>query len=175
MRIRVEQFCNLSTNSQWQAWLYKYDSVLYQDLINHLRTTRGCSHNREKMVELMGVIESRSGGQNAIMEFLKSSFPSIIDYDGEVVSSAIPVTVAPFEWNGTQLTFPRRIILQHVDVNVLLENVKSFISDEIRVEYVIIGNKAYIEYVPSSHARILNQIPVKNWRVPVFKKTYGLK
>ena len=178
MRIRIEQFCNLSTNNAFQSWLYKYDGDLYQDLVNHLRASRGCAHNREKMVDLVGKIEARPGGRSAVMEFLRTSFPAMLEMDEGITPPEAPITTndsdVPFVFNGVQLTFPRRIILQHANLGVLQENVRNFVTGKLRVEYVIIGNKAYIEYVPVSHARVLGQIPEKNWRVVEFKKNRGL-
>ena len=182
MRIRIEQFCNLSTNNTFQRWLWAYDPDLYKELTNHLKVSKGCGSNREKMTVLIGKIEARPGGRNAVIEFLRTNFPAMLDQDNihessisdkQIESTVIPSDV-PFLFNGVQLTFPRRIILHHPNLGVLQENLKNFIKDKLRIEYIIIGNKAYIEYVPVSHARVLNQIPEVNWQVPKFKRSHGL-
>jgi len=182
--IRVEAFCSLSTNDVWQAWLHKYDVVLYQELVEHLKVSRGCGHNREKMVELMGKIEAMPGGHQALVDFLKVSFPSMLDWSGaDPVPQPVPQQLpgvelpqVPFVWtgSGSQLTFPRRAVLEHQDHNVLLENVRQLVSDKVKYDYVILGSRAYVEFVPATHAKIVDQIPDKNWKVTVYKRMWSM-
>lgn len=177
--IRVESFCALSGNSQWQNWLYKYDITLYNELIAHLRVSRGCGHNREKMIDLMGKIEARPGGRDVIVEFLRANFPSMLDYAGAPVSKPAPSAVpgvqlpqVPFEWNGNSLTFPKRAVLDNPDPAALRAEVDRLVSDKLRYDFVILQDKAYVEYVPANHAKILDQIPVSNWKVSLFKRLW---
>ena len=219
MRVKIEQFCGLSTNNTWQQWLYKFDITLYNELITHLRASLGCGHNRTKMLEIVDKIKLRPNGWTVFIDFLRTNFPNLledtvppsagagtgmpapdaIDPSRSTVSNVnagthVPglpaarfleadasihegvggtTTLAvPFEAHSANLlTFPRRIILVEQIAGDLLPRVNSFIKDKVKYDYIIIGNQAFIEYIPGNNANIVDKIPVKSWRIAAFKAT----
>lgn len=179
-KIKLDQFCGLSTDQNWQAWLYQHYIQLYRELMDHLKTSRGCGHNREKMVELTGKLQAQPGGLEALIGFLRSNFPAMLEYMAPtpgLPGAASPVAAAqvPFELKSPGLlTFPQRTILEHSNPAILQQNVQKFASDKVKYDFIIIDGKAYIEYVSASHSRIAGQIPIKNWLVTAFKLARGL-
>lgn len=172
MRIRVEQFCSLSSNPIWQSWLYKYDPVFNQELVNHLRSSTGCGANRVKMTEIMNRIVER-GDEGLIVDFLKVHFPQMIEDDSRVVAVKtfnsrrdIPFDVS----DANLLTFPRRAIIDG-DQDTLKDLVSNFLSDKVGGDFVIVGNRAFVEYLPASDANLLGQVPIKNWLVSSWRNS----
>jgi hypothetical protein len=181
VKIRVDQFCNLSTDAKWQAWLWYFDQAMYQDLATHLRTSKGCGQNREFMIKLMGRVNGVIGGQEKLLEFLQQNYPHMVESVTPVEASEpvryqrpvmAPAQVSPpFErYDPRMLSFPRRNVLQSSDLSELNRRVRAFVSDKVRSDWVIIGDKAYIEFVPSEHAGVAANIPDKSWLVTKWKR-----
>src|SRR5208283_890312 len=133
--IKFDQLCSLATSHVWQQWLYAYDQGLYNELVDHLRGSKGCGHNREKMKQLVDRIVMRVGGQAALISFLQTNFPVILEEestDGKLPNMVLNGSVRPFEWDGVQLTFPRRAILENNNPIVLMESVRALITGKIK-------------------------------------------
>lgn len=174
MNIKADQFCGLSTSPTWQAWLYKFSPELYSELATHLRTSKGCGANRDKMMDLMAKIRTMPTGPDSLLGFLQTSYPHMIDKSPAITATepARPSGASvPFEhYDPKLLTFPRRLVLGDTDLPALHRKVRSFLSDKVRSDWAIVGNRAYIEFVPSEHARIAANIPEKNWLVTKWKR-----
>lgn len=177
-QIKVDQFCGLSTSPAWQAWLYRFSADLYQELAAHLRTSKGCGANRDKMMELMTRINATPQGSDKLLEFLRGSFPHVVEQAApqaavpQVVSAPTPARV-PFErYDPRLLTFPRRQMFEGQDQSELTRRVHAFLADKVRSDWVIVGDKAYVEYVPSEHARVAGSVPEKNWLVTKWKREH---
>lgn len=181
VQIRVEQFCALATSPQWQAWLYRYDATIYQELADHLRTSKGCGANRDKMVVLLSRINATAGGPEKLVEFLSASFPHVLDRTVPVeptVTHAEPIrptpSTVPFErYNPRTLTFPRRLILDGGDIGELTRKAQLFVSDKVRSDWVVTAGRAYIEFIPQEHSGVAHQIPDKSWLVTIWKRENG--
>lgn len=195
VRVKLDQFCALSSSAKWQAWLFRYDVALYNELADHLRSGRGgCKGNRDKMIELIGKIDSSPGGSLQLETFLAQEYPFILEKSTDLapvvqsvprpvvqsiprpVVQSVPASVisvsrsVPFELRDRHvLTFPHRRIFEGRDSVALHREVIEFLRDKARADYVLIGDRAYVEYVPKEHAGIAYKIPIKNWLVTKWK------
>jgi hypothetical protein len=57
------------------------------------------------------------------------------------------------------LTFPQKLILVDADAESLLNRVKDFLKDKVQIDYLLLGDTAYIEYVLKKYEDVVSQIP----------------
>jgi hypothetical protein len=67
------------------------------------------------------------------------------------------------------LTFPHKLIIRNQDPNELIKIVKEFLSDKITIDYVIIGDTAYIEYLLTKHKDMESKIPQSSREIAQYK------
>lgn len=176
MKVKVEKFCALATSPSWQAWLFHFNADLYRRFIKRLQESRGCGQNRDLMIEILGEIDKLSGNEK-LLGFLHQHYPHIL------INEAPPVRAEPspessrqvvgadeiFEhYNPNLLTYPRRIIFTG-SARELKTKVQSFLLDKIKSDSVIVGEKAYVEYLTADDAALKDSIPQKNWRIAAWK------
>ena len=75
-------------------------------------------------------------------------------------------------YNPMLLRFPMQLILHSEDSSQLLKSTQSFTSRQHLVESLIIGNKAYIEYIPKSLADYADRAIA--WEIRHYKAKYKL-
>ena len=167
MRIKTEQFCSLATSPSWQAWLFHYDGDIYRRFIRRLQESRGCSENRELMKDLLGQIQ-KNGGSDAISDFLRKHYPHMIE-GGVVANSDGDFDNIFIHYNPIVLTYPRRIIFTGPS-RELQKKVREFIIDKIKSDYIILGERAYIEYLEKIDEMIMNKIPLSNWQIAAYRQ-----
>jgi hypothetical protein len=128
------------------------------------------------MTELVEKIFLRPGGKEQTIGFLQANFPAMLDYsDGPVQPTQPAGPEVPFEIkNENLLTFPRRTVIENANPVLLQDSVAEFLRDKAKHDFVIVGPRAFIEYLPQAHARLATQIPSKNWIIPAFKQARGL-
>ena len=156
-RIKHNQFCALSKEEKFQLWLAGINSELYDELIKHLETYSSCASNRGKMIIINRKLEDL-GLKDKLMEFLKEHYPLTIEYVDEksepeqiIDNSQIKVIFTLKDdiifpnYYPNLLTFPQKMVVQGPP-QILETYVKNFIADKINCDYIIIGDKAYIEY-----------------------------
>lgn len=165
MQVKVEQFCSLATSPSWQTWLYNYNVDLYRSFMMDLRASRGCGQNRDIMIRLLKKIDEVGGGDE-LSVFLHKYYPHVID---GAQKKNIIASDAVFEYyNPNIMTFPRRIIFSG-DMHTLKRTVNGFILDKIKYDSIIIGDKAYVEFLTSDDAVIADKIPSSNWRIAAYR------
>lgn len=168
LTVKVEQFCSLATSPSWQAWLYHFNADLFRRFIKRLQESRGCSQNRDLMVEILGEID-KANGSDELSLFLTKHYPHMIDGNKAVRQPAQPHSDKVFEYyNPNVLTYPRRIIFTG-DQRSLKKTINEFILDKIKHDSIIVGNKAYIEYLIADDAAIVDKIPNSNWMIPAYR------
>jgi len=167
MQIKIEQFCSLATSPSWQAWLYHYNADLYRQFINKLQQSRGCKQNSEIMTEILNEIK-KCGGDNDLGAFLSKHYPHVI-ISNESTPDIVGESDDVFEYyNPNILSYPRRIIFTG-DQRSLKRTINEFVLDKIKYDSIIIGDKAYIEYLTSDDAGIVDKIPNHNWQIPSYR------
>ena len=161
--LQIAQFCSLSTSSSWHTWLHEYDIVLYQDFIDKLHKSSGCSYNRKLMVEVLDHIES-NGDIDALYNFIRVNYPFMMARDNTSLEDS------PFpDFIPEILTFPRRIIFEG-DRPQLSKMLLSFIKDKFKYDYVMLGNKCYVEFLAKGDEEILPQINNDDWLIANYRK-----
>jgi hypothetical protein len=174
VKIKVEKFCALSTSPSWQAWLYHFDENLYKDFHRKIQNARGCNHNREIMSDLLKMIDEIPGAAEKLIDFLKQHYPTVLINDDGSKHRVTPAVAVPkdaeiFEhYNPDILTYPRRLILTG-EPEGLKKRTQEFLLDKLKSDFVFLGDRAYIEYIPREDAHIKDQIPTKNWRIAAWR------
>lgn len=161
MKILVDRFCSLATSPSWQAWLFHFNKQLHRKFIKKLQGAKGCNQNKDLMIHLLEEIELLDGS-GKLEEFLSKHYPNMIEGRRTPVDET-PDAVFP-NYNPHLLTYPRRIIFTG-DKKTLHNKVQEFVLDKIRHDSIIVGNKAYIEYLTKADSGIVEQIPDKNWLI----------
>lgn len=154
MRIRTGEFCALATAPTWQGWLYHFDNELYRYFITRLRNNNGCHQNKELMIEILNKIDNMPDGNDKLLNFLSLHHRHIL-VDDNIFPDYIPGI----------LTYPHRHIIIDNDFEALQNKVKLFLSDKLKHDSLIIGSKAYIEYLTLAEEKIIAQIPNSSWLI----------
>lgn len=166
IKIKIDKFCGLSTSPSWQAWLFHHSSELYRRFIGQIQQSRGCNQNRDIMIELLREVE-KEGGTDKLFEFLQAHYPHML-----VNEDTLPVKVKTADdpifpyFNPALLTYPRRRIIEGAD---LKKKVQEFLLDKGTCDYVIVGGRAYIEYLDRKDAAIVDKIPAKSWKIAAWR------
>ena len=149
-KIRTNEFCGLSRNPKWQEWLKTIAPDLYQELTVHLSKTSGCKSNREIMIAIQGKLEGK-GLSDKLIEFFNREFPQVIE---KIVNAPISPSkrvevndrVVFGHYNPNMLTFPQKVIFENLNIEKLNKDVEEFCRDKIGCEFVVVKNRAYVEY-----------------------------
>ena len=168
MKIKVDQFCSLSTSPTWTEWLRRYDLSIAERFAKKMNSSQGCARNREIMEETLDEIEA-TGGTNKLVEFISVNYPYMVD-DGPVRAAAVVRKNVPVfgYYNPGILTYPRRIIIKP-EGRDLRRAVQEFIFDKLKHDSIIVDNVAYIEYLTHADADVLNKIPSSNWKIAEYR------
>lgn len=162
MNIKVEQFCSLATSPSWQAWLYRFDSVLYKSFITRLQSSKGCNQNREIMKSTLSEL-NKLNANDSLEIFLRKHYPHMIE---ERKKSNLVFK----NYNPTLLTFPRRMIISGDDIE---RKVLDFVSDKIKYDFIVVDGIAYVEYLTTDDKNIVGRLPASSWQVRRYKSENG--
>lgn len=163
--VKISQFCSLSSSPSWQAWLYNFSQDLYRLFMTKMQSSRGCNHNREIMQEILNVIDGTPAGADKLVEFLSKHYPHSLIVVKRQATPGSNNEVFVLR-NSRVVTYPRRVIIEGNDLG---RRVKSFVIDKLKHDSVIIGSKAYIEYLTQDDAQIVSQVPLKNWLIAAWR------
>lgn len=182
-RIHVKQFCTLSNDYKWQGWLQSVSPTLHRELMQHLAQSKSCRSNQEKMQEIQKSLDG-SNKLPAMIAFLKREFPQMIEEIREEKDGPAPIKstiVSGLEknevfshYNPNLLTFPQRMVLENKDPEALKRDVKEFIVGKVGVDYLIIGDRAYIEYFKLKFIREASQVPITSRELYKYRLKKGL-
>ena len=162
MRIDTSKFCSLATSPSWQAWLFHFNADIYRRFIKSLQESRGCGQNRELMINILQEINKIDNGIK-LGSFLQQHYPYMLlnDFDTPQLLNNDEI----FEYyNPNILTYPRRMIFVG-SPRELKSKVQSFLIDKIKSDFIIIGDKAYVEYLTTEDTTLKDQIPSKSWMI----------
>lgn len=172
MKLRVDKFCSLATSPSWQAWLYRFDASLYREFIVKLQSAKGCSGNKEIMLELLKRIEAMDGGADKLEAFISKNYAHMMITD-DATPRPVPVQSQTVQqvfqyYNPNLLTYPRRIVFEG-DERSLAKTINEFVLDKIKYDSLILNGKAYVEYLTQADRLIINSIPVTNWQIAAYR------
>lgn len=185
MRIKFSSFCSLSRNPDWQNWLKETAEDLHHDLIQTVRSGKGCRANSKKMYDIYHALYSKNKGSE-FESFMQRRFPYMVLESEtpkvlakkkpdpklakhrmhEVVNNqAARKHYADLNKHGVFKTyrpdlmvFPQKMILVDKPEN-LYNRVHRFIKDKLAADYVIIEDRAYIEYFEARFASVVDKVP----------------
>lgn len=139
---------------------------LYRKFMTNLQQSKGCSQNRELMLGLLKDIQS-NGHSDSLIEFISKHYQYMIDGVDPVVKQDYGNVFRDYSPNI--LTYPRRTIFTG-DYKSLNKIAKEFLLDKLKGDYIIVGDKLYIEYLIKSDRSIVNDIPIENWQIANYRQ-----
>lgn len=202
MKIQVDQsrFCTLSGNKDWQDWLKREDPELYADLMRTRMSGRGCNANKEKMKQIYSLLYSKGKGE-AFEKLIQQRFQYLIlnikDIDPKVLAEA---QRKPTEQNNVKmpprilaatnaenlnkhkifasykpgiLSFPKKMIFVNSDKNQLEAIVKHFLKDKTSFDYIIVDDRAYVEYFNLENQQEADKIPKESREIYKYRMAHG--
>ena len=163
MKIKTELFCSLASHPKWQEWLKNTTDEIYQIFIDRFKKSTGCSNNAKIMIEILPLIHN-AGLETNLYAFLGDYFPNILINDEEEQS------ILPIEkyFYIKSLTYPRRIVIEAEEKDLHFE-LSKFLNGKIQYEFLIIKNRAFVEYLNFEDIEIKNSIPESKWLIKAIK------
>lgn len=175
-KINSKEFCYLAKSELFLVWLKNLDSDIYTSLIDFLKGGHGCSENRDKMYAILQAITKKRQWAISLEAFLTKHFPAMI-IDDTKPAGAIPKRGVWKEidnkhkvftyYDPSLATLPRRIIFSDGD---LQKEVRDFCAKQFYCEWLVIDDRAYVEYIPHNISSYKPNIPEKNWQIRAYKK-----
>ena len=176
-QILHNQFCALAKETRFQKWLESISPQLYSELIEHLKTATGCKASTQKMQEIQQKLQVMDKATQ-LVNFLRENYPTTIirledqkpkEEVGEILKgksksptlflTKIDNATVFKHYNPNLLTYPMKAVFMNEDVNALRRDVKKFMADKIDIDYIVIGNKAYVEYFKIKHEEEAKLVP----------------
>ena len=181
MEIHTHSCCGISQSTDWQHWLGETDPELHSDLMLTLSKKRGCRTNSNKMKEIYVKLYDRGHG-SSFEDFITRRFPWLIKSHEPArpkqatkpFKALKPVKKQPKlttqqaedlnkhkvfkDYRPNILSFPQKLIISG-NPNNLQRRVQAFTRDKLAVDWIIIEDRAYIEYFKPQHAALVDRIP----------------
>jgi len=185
IKIRKDVFCTLSRNGDWREWLKENVPSLSEYLEAGLKKSAGCRDNKRIMSSIYNSLyESKNA--DLISKFEKliiDRFPYALRDKSikkiptkKIPNNQIDRIAKGDEYNNLNkhgefevyrphiMTIPHKLILADKDPIRLKKSIDKFLSDKGSKDYVIVEDRAYIEYMP-----IAENIPDECWEVKAYK------
>lgn len=185
-KIKQNQFCALSKNSNWQEWLRSNAIDLYYDLKDHLKGSTSCNSNKKKMIKIRKALHDK-GLDKELLKFLKVFYPTILtpildnsssDHSDTKIKTSKPEDLNKHKVFGAFfpgiLVFPHKFIIADFNRDNLMKRLRRFIKNKLSIDYIIIGDRAYIEYFEPRYSKEAAQIDDEDREIYQFKKKHGL-
>ena len=156
-------FCALLHNKDWHKWLSFYDNDMHDKVLKSQRMN--CANSKVLVSNILNNIY-KNGSKDDFMAFAIRAMPAMI----RRVTKNMDNPVFPF-YNPHILSFPRRLIIKG---NNLKSKVDEFVRDKCGVDYLIIGDSAYIEYFDYQHKDMISKIGPEDRQIQKFRELHGL-
>lgn len=167
LEVKVKQFCALSRSKPWQIWLGQNAPDLLEELQEVLKKY-SCNKNKQKMVEIYNKIYELGLGAR-FESFIKNKYPVLIskstkqvekkNFKKKIITDDINKHGVFKSYRPELLSFPQKTILVG---NNLEDRVRFFIRDKTSVDYVIIEDRAYIEYFNLKYSDVARKVPLES-------------
>lgn len=182
MQVRINQFCGLSRNKKWKNWLKSAAPDLEESLTGMQKEGASCKKNTNRMIEIYNELLKRGKGEDLEL-FLSKEFPAILVKKTELRRGK--QRKAPLNkyknireankhgvfahYDPKILTFPQKRIIIDPDTVSLEKKVRSFISDKLNADYIMIEDRAYIEFFLPKYRKEAREFPsymreIEKWR-----------
>ena len=179
IEIKSSSFCGLSRTKDWQNWLKITAPDLHKELTKIVDSNQGCRANSNKMMDIYFSLHKR-GLESQLETFLKRRFPWIIKTPEEPTHKQIRKNIKTVKIIETKnprksnleilnkhkvflsyrpniLSFPQKYIII-ADPQLIYDQVRIFVSNKLSVDYLIIDDHAYIEYLDAKYATVVDRI-----------------
>jgi len=170
MKVRTSQFCALSNNKDWKAWLERIDPELHQELVDAGHRI-GCRARQTLMMKIYRELYKRGHGPT-FETLIRTRFPYLEDQrhlekKPEPQPKTVELDSPVFKtYKPHILSFPHKLIMEGNDLE---RRVKEFVSTKLSADYVIVDGKAYIEYFMPHYKGVINKIPPEKREIHVYK------
>jgi len=186
----------MSRNIRWQVWLKNLAPDLYADLMKTL-DGNSCKANKEKMMQVLVALGQR-GHQTTFEEFVRSDFPYLEDLPPRIVAgNALPnlpvkkkeekiFNMTPEEEEAVNkhkvfkmyrphaLTFPCHLIIIDPNKEILKKRVMTFIRNKIGIDWIVVEDRAYVEYYFEQHRTTLAKMKPEEREIYQYRRSKGL-
>ena len=192
MKIKRSLFCTMSRNQEWQKWLSNKAPDLLKELLETLEK-RSCRANKEKMSQILVALMQR-GLTDEFEQLVHERFPWLEDKPPKLMENIKvhsttkrerPITlsreVIEKDIHGVfgvykphLLTFPGKMIIQDPNPESLQRRVQIFTRNKIGVDWLIIGDHAYIEYFFPQYRQTMEKVKPENREIAQYRRKKGL-
>ena len=176
INLKKAQFCALSRQPDFKSWLKDIAPDLYDQLLLTQKKS-SCKANSEHMLIIYTKLYERNVG-NDLETFLRRRFPMVIDeaprqhvistpaqeqrqtniQNLSINSESLNKHKVFKSYKPTLLTFPQKKIIYNANPQQLLAITNEFLQNKISVDYIILEDRAYIEYFEQKFAAIADRI-----------------
>lgn len=145
----------------------------------HLKDSRSCRANNQKMREIQEKLIKRNHGSK-LLQFLQTEFPfsieEIIDKSPiQKTNQVAPMASTVFEYYDPHLlTFPQKMVFKNQDIGELRRSVMDFCIGKVNVDYIILGDTAYIEYFKLKYSREAEVIKLEEREIYKYRMRYKI-
>ena len=182
-RIRMRQLCNLCKENRWQSWLHNIAPELHANLMEFLASSRGCRANHDVMLVVYKKLEEKGRIQDMV-KFLIKEYPYAVEEITPKPQAKLPDESKILDRLDNQdvfqfykpnvLTHPQKIVFQNDDREVLRKDVMNFIIGKIGVDFIVVGNKAFVEYFKPKFADESRLVPTHMRDLYKYRMRHGL-
>lgn len=167
IKLKTSQFCGIARNKDWQLWLKDIDQDLY-DQLNKTIGNNGCRSVMKIMIDIYKSLYDNGHGKK-LEDFVNRRFPYIIDNVPHTFKSKKSLNTESVVFKCYKphiLTFPHKLILEGENLE---QRVRDFLYDKIDYDYIIVDNKAYIEYFNSQYKNVAIKIPPEQREIHCYR------
>ena len=194
MTVNVNSFCALSRTNDFQLWLKGAAADLHTDLIEHLKLGKSCGSNKNKMLIIYDKLKANNL-ESALIDFLKSSHPSIL-VEATVENKtkiADSVEIAKIDLTSEEvnvhkvfpiykpgvLMLPQQGIFVEKSYVAAMNKVIAFLRDKISTDYIVLKSNlywhGYVEYFDKKFAAEADKVKRDTRPIALYRLKYGIK
>lgn len=127
------------------------------------------------MAEILHEVSKSRGKLESLTEFLRKHFPQCLTDPLQAKNTNDLNKHKLFDFYDPSLrTYPRRLILLQSEEGDLRRAILMFCARQSHCEHVVLGDRAYIEYLPPEAAALRPRIADNSWQVLRYKRQHGL-
>lgn len=193
--LHYNKFCGLGRRPEFKQWL----SERSPDLYNYLQSgSIGCKARAERMTHIYNKLYEIGKGTE-FENFILDKFPYVIDRGKDIKPTLDPhqhmsaktklkrpvVQQQPRvnsealnkhkvfrTYKPDILSFPQKRIIVNENRKQLEAQVASFIQDKFGVDFIIVEDRAYIEYFEPRHKGVSEKVPKNKRDIHIYKKDH---
>jgi len=187
IKIRKDVFCAMSRNADLRNWLKENMLSMSEYLESRLKKSSGCRENKKIMMSIYNSIYKSNQPQliSKFEKFIKDRFPYALEHKSkQMLKPKTPTSqvekIAKYSGGYSELnkhkifeaykphviTLPQKLIIVDKDPIRLKRAIDNFISGKPKSDFIIVEDRAYIEYIPVGMPL---DIPDSQWEIKSYK------